>query len=109
MRRLLIVVIPLLSPCSGEPEAAQDAFVVETCAPLPGPERAKAAAERVRPGLARALAEKGLHFGDPVVLLVDLALRAATLGLIWLALLASTRLVRPWLRRAVDPTNLRTT
>ena len=68
MRRLLIVVIPLLSPCSGEPEAAQDAFVVETCAPLPGPERAKAAAERVRPGLARALAEKGLHFGDPVFL-----------------------------------------
>jgi hypothetical protein len=48
-------------------------------------------------------------FGDPVVLLVDLALRAATLGLIWLALLASTRLVRPWLRRAVDPANLRTT
>lgn len=48
-------------------------------------------------------------FGDPVVLLVDLALRTATLGLIWLALLASTRLVRPWLRRAVDPVNLRTT
>ena len=48
-------------------------------------------------------------FGDPVVLVVDLALRAATLALIWLALLASTRLVRPWLRRAVDPANLRTT
>ena len=48
-------------------------------------------------------------FGDPVVLLLDLALRAATLVLIWLALLASTRLVRPWLRRAVDPANLRTT
>ena len=40
---------------------------------------------------------------------VDLALRATTLGLIWLALLVSTRLVRPWLRRAVDPANLRTT
>jgi hypothetical protein len=48
-------------------------------------------------------------FGDPVVLLADLILRAATLGLIWLALVASTRLVRPWLRRAVDPANLRTT
>lgn len=47
--------------------------------------------------------------GDPVVLLLDLALRVATLGLIWLALVASTRLVRPWLRRAVDPANLRTT
>ena len=36
--------------------------------PLPGPERAKAAAERVRPELERALTEKGLHFGDPVFL-----------------------------------------
>lgn len=68
MRRLLIVLIPLLSPCSGEPEAAHDVLVVETSVPLPGPERAKAAAERVRPGLERALAEKGLRFGDPVFL-----------------------------------------
>ena len=33
---------------------------------LPGPQRAKAAAERVRPELEVALAEKGLHLGDPV-------------------------------------------
>jgi murein L,D-transpeptidase YafK len=35
---------------------------------LPGPERAKAAAARVRPELEQALAAKGLHFGDPVFL-----------------------------------------
>lgn len=35
---------------------------------LPGPERAKAAAARVRPELEKALAAKGLHFGDPVFL-----------------------------------------
>ncbi|MCW1885873.1 hypothetical protein OKA04_14130 [Luteolibacter flavescens] len=33
---------------------------------IPGPERAKAAAARVRPELERSLAVKGLHFGDPV-------------------------------------------
>jgi murein L,D-transpeptidase YafK len=33
---------------------------------LPGPQRAKAAAERVRPELEKALAAKGLQFGDPV-------------------------------------------
>lgn len=33
---------------------------------LSGPERAKAAAARVRPALERDLEEKGLHFGDPV-------------------------------------------
>ncbi len=35
---------------------------------LPGPERAKAAAERTRPGLTRDLAALGLRFGDPVFL-----------------------------------------
>jgi murein L,D-transpeptidase YafK len=35
---------------------------------LPGPARAKAAAARVRPELEKALAAKGLHFGDPVFL-----------------------------------------
>ena len=35
---------------------------------LPGPQRAKAAAERVRPELEQALASKGLRFGDPVFL-----------------------------------------
>lgn len=33
---------------------------------LPGPERAAAAAERVKPVLVRELAEKGLRLGDPV-------------------------------------------
>ena len=33
---------------------------------LPGPERARAAADRVRPALEEALALKGLHYGDPV-------------------------------------------
>jgi len=44
-------------------------FVVEQCDPtLSGPERAKAAAERVTPELKKALAEKGLRLGDPVFL-----------------------------------------
>ena len=68
MRRLLIAVILVISPCPGEPDPAQDPFVVQTCDSLPGPERAQAAAERVRPGLERDLAAKGLHFGDPVFL-----------------------------------------
>ena len=37
-------------------------------APLPGPERAQAAAKRVRPELERALKAKGLRFGAPVFL-----------------------------------------
>ena len=49
----------------GQPEP----FVAETCdSELPGPERAKVAAARVRPTLERDLAAKGLHFGDPVFL-----------------------------------------
>jgi murein L,D-transpeptidase YafK len=47
----------------------KDPFVAETCdSRLPGPERAKEAATRVRPALERDLAAKGLHFGDPVFL-----------------------------------------
>lgn len=68
MRRLLIPLPLLVSPCPGEPDPAQDPFVVETCDSLPGPERAKAAADRVRPALEKDLAAKGLHFGDPVFL-----------------------------------------
>lgn len=72
MRRLLTALPLLLWPCTGGQEVAQDPFVVETCdstaTPLPGPERAKAAADRVKPELERALKEKGLHFGDPVFL-----------------------------------------
>ena len=58
----------LLWPCRGQQDPAQDPSVVETCDSLPGPERAKAAAARVRPALERDLAAKGLHFGDPVFL-----------------------------------------
>ena len=39
-----------------------------TCDAKPGPDRARAAAMRTRPALVAALAEKGLHFGDPVFL-----------------------------------------
>lgn len=68
MRRLLTAtVLPLLS-CAVEAQLAEDSFVVETCDNLPGPERAQAAAERVRPGLERDLTAKGLRFGDPVFL-----------------------------------------
>lgn len=42
--------------------------MVETSDSLPGPERARAAVQRVRPGLEAALKEKNLHFGDPVFL-----------------------------------------
>jgi murein L,D-transpeptidase YafK len=58
----------LLWTCPGQQDPAQDPFVVETCDSMPGPERAKAAATRVRPALERALAAKGLRFGDPVFL-----------------------------------------
>ena len=68
MRRLLITTAQMFSPCPAEPDPAQDPFVVETCDSLPGPERAKAAADRVRPPLERDRAAKGLRFGDPVFL-----------------------------------------
>lgn len=42
--------------------------MTETRDAPPGPERAKAAAARVRPELERDLASKGLRFGDPVFL-----------------------------------------
>lgn len=65
MRRFLIIILLV---CPWFPAAAQTPFVAETCpeAPLPGPARAKAAADRVRPGLERDLTALGLHFGDPV-------------------------------------------
>ncbi|MCW1912258.1 murein L,D-transpeptidase [Luteolibacter sp. GHJ8] len=69
MRRLLILLALAISPCRGEPDEAQDPFVVETCdSSLPGPERAAAAAARVRPALERDMKAKDLHFGDPVFL-----------------------------------------
>ena len=74
MRRLLTATALLatsallLWTCPGQQDPAQDPFVVETCDSMPGPERAKAAAARVRPALERDLATKGLRFGDPVFL-----------------------------------------
>lgn len=74
MRRLLIATALLatsallLWTCPGQEDPEQDPFVVETCDSMPGPERAKAAAARVRPALERDLAAKGLRFGDPVFL-----------------------------------------
>jgi murein L,D-transpeptidase YafK len=50
------------------PASSQSHSMLKTPAPLPGPERAKAAADRVRPALERALTAKDLHFGDPVFL-----------------------------------------
>lgn len=58
----------LLWTCPAQQDPAQDPFVVETCDSMPGPERAKAAAARVRPALERDLAAKGLYLGDPVFL-----------------------------------------
>lgn len=55
------------------------------------------------------LAGSATLLGDPLALTLNSALAVITLALIWLALVVSTRLVRPWLRRAVDPANLRTT
>jgi hypothetical protein len=39
---------------------------------------------------------------------IPLVVDAVTVALVWLAVLASTRITRPWLTRAVSPTNLRT-
>lgn len=66
-RLLLILPTLLLSDCRGDPDPEQDGTVTASSA-LPGPERAKAAADRVRPALERDLAAMGLHFGDPVFL-----------------------------------------
>ena len=66
MRSLLASLFLIVCACSAYPLRAQDAPVSDT--PLPGPQRAKAAAARVRPHLTHDLSEKGLHFGDPVYL-----------------------------------------
>ena len=39
---------------------------------------------------------------------IPLVVDAVTVALVWLAVLASTRITRPWLTRAVSPANLRT-
>lgn len=63
---MLAPTLLLVLACPVSPGAAQDARVARSPAALPGPERAKAAADRVRPGLERDLKARGLHFGDPV-------------------------------------------
>lgn len=73
---LLALLMSALSACRGKARAGQidgmpaDPDGESPAAPslLPGPARARAAAERVRPELERALAAKGLRFGDPVFL-----------------------------------------
>jgi murein L,D-transpeptidase YafK len=67
MRRILIIALSALFHCPWQPATAQLPFAAgKNATPLPGPERAKAAADRVRPGLQRDLTALGLHFGDPV-------------------------------------------
>jgi murein L,D-transpeptidase YafK len=90
MRRLFVIFLIAFSSCRGEPQTPQNdavnpppgeasdppatvavdqPFIVQSCDPnLPGPERAKAAADRVRPELEKSLAAAGLRFGDPVFL-----------------------------------------
>jgi murein L,D-transpeptidase YafK len=68
LRHTLILFLAALPSCKGQRPSAQAPFVVETCDSLPGPERARAAAARVRPALQRDLAALGLRFGDPVFL-----------------------------------------
>jgi len=58
--------------------------------------------------VATALGTAPFLAPGPVALVTRLALVACVLALTWLALVVSTRTVRPWLRRAADPENLRT-
>lgn len=62
------VLVIVIWVCPGAQEPAHDSAKALTHSPLPGPERAKAAAERVRPALMRDLAAMNLHLGDPVFL-----------------------------------------
>lgn len=78
MRHLLLITTLALCCCRGQDEekptsvetepAAQTQVAVDSS--LPGPQRATAAANRVRPLLEADLRAKGLHFGDPVFLRV---------------------------------------
>jgi murein L,D-transpeptidase YafK len=54
--------------CPTWPGRAWQCAMAESPAPLPGTERARAAAARVKPALERDLAAVGLRFGDPVFL-----------------------------------------
>jgi murein L,D-transpeptidase YafK len=71
----LLLALPLtfLSACRGKARADEiDPMSADADGKsrslLPGPARARAAADRVRPELERALAAKDLHLGDPVFL-----------------------------------------
>jgi murein L,D-transpeptidase YafK len=68
LRLTAIFLLAALPSCKGQRASAQAPFVVETCDSLPGPDRARAAAERVRPGLQHDLGKLGLRLGDPVFL-----------------------------------------
>jgi murein L,D-transpeptidase YafK len=78
MRTLILILPLLLCTCRSQDEST-DTDTVDTNQPapdndqavdssLPGPDRAKAAAKRVRPALTLDLEKQGLHFGDPVFL-----------------------------------------
>lgn len=68
MARLLMILSFLsLLACRGQEKNGQTQMESDTSeTPLPGPQRAAAAAKRVQPALERDLAAKELHFGDPV-------------------------------------------
>jgi murein L,D-transpeptidase YafK len=73
MRRCLIVLSGIsLVACRPKEADAQDSppptVPIEPAETLPGPERAAEAKARVLSDLQKDLAEKGLHFGDPVFL-----------------------------------------
>ncbi|MGB6222743.1 MAG: murein L,D-transpeptidase family protein [Haloferula sp.] len=66
-RMLMILSFLTILACRGQDKS--DPAKMESNAsqtPLPGPQRAAAAAKRVRPALEKDLAGKDLHFGDPV-------------------------------------------
>ena len=65
-RRYSTIVILLALAVAGWHIASNDELMAEVRSRLSGPQRAKAAAVRVQPGLERDLSAKGLHFGDPV-------------------------------------------
>lgn len=65
MHRLLLIATLSLLSCRGQDEKTSS-LMDSVDSNLPGPQRAKAAADRVRPLLERELATQGLHFGDPV-------------------------------------------
>lgn len=68
MVRILMILSCLSTlACRGQDEGGPTAMESDAAkSPLPGAQRAAAAAKRVRPALERDLAAQDLHFGDPV-------------------------------------------